>query len=74
VTTFLSFFVAIFYEARACLLSVMEINEPKILASSLRKIGGSTAPNEGSCKAEQLATVGYPPSTVLSHRMAGEPA
>ncbi len=39
VSTFTIFFVAKFFEARADLLSVMIIGKPKVLASSLRKIG-----------------------------------
>ncbi len=39
VSTFLIFFVAKFFEARADLLSVMKVGKPKVMASSLRKIG-----------------------------------
>jgi heat shock protein HtpX len=38
-STFLIFFVAKFFEARADLLSVMAVGQPKVLAESLRKIG-----------------------------------
>lgn len=39
VSTFLIFFIAKFFEARADLLSVMTVGQPKVLAESLRKIG-----------------------------------
>jgi heat shock protein HtpX len=39
ISTFLIFFVAKFFEARADLLSVMAIGQPKVMAESLRKIG-----------------------------------
>ncbi len=39
VVTFLIFFVAKFFEARADLLSVMALGQPKVMAESLRKIG-----------------------------------
>ncbi|MDW5562218.1 MAG: M48 family metalloprotease [Methanomassiliicoccus sp.] len=38
-STFLIFFVAKFFEARADLLSVMVLGRPKVMAESLRKIG-----------------------------------
>jgi heat shock protein HtpX len=39
ISTFLIFFVAKFFEARADLLSVMALGQPKVMAESLRKIG-----------------------------------
>lgn len=39
ISTFLIFFVAKFFEARADLLSVMAVGQPRIMAQSLRKIG-----------------------------------
>ncbi|MBI0582946.1 MAG: M48 family metalloprotease [Methanomassiliicoccus sp.] len=39
ISTFLIFFVAKFFEARADLYSVMMIGQPKVMAESLRKIG-----------------------------------
>jgi heat shock protein HtpX len=50
VVTFLIFFVAKFFEARADLLSVMEIGKPKVLASSLRKIGAQRLRMEEAAK------------------------
>jgi heat shock protein HtpX len=50
VATFGIFFVAKFFEARADLLSVMLIGQPKVLARSLRKIGGQRLEVEKASK------------------------
>jgi heat shock protein HtpX len=48
--TFGIFFVAKFFEARADLLSVMIIGKPRVLAESLRKIGGQRLQAEEASK------------------------
>jgi heat shock protein HtpX len=72
VSTFFIFFVAKFFEARADLLSVMKLGKPKVMASSLRKIGAQRLRVEEASKLSSwLRWDTHPPLYFRIERLEG---